>query len=348
MAKRCIVTADDLPGILYSDDNFATFTEVGMPEYQHTLWPVVGDNSGNWVVGGYDAVTPFAKIFYSHDNGVTWYDSDFVGSEYGEITAIATDNLGNWVAVTGSGSGYYGHILLSTDNGETWTIVHICNDGDPDGYSLYRDIESVRYGNGAWVAITRCDIYRSTDGSTWAPIEYIDDNPSLQSVATDGAGNWLIVATYGNYYNAVLDTDPSQVYGSDDNGLTWSLVYQDDTEDYFWSIETDKNGVWCIGTESWGGRSLIFRSTDLGVSWDEVFYRAGGIQFYTIATDEQGTWIATCWTSEGYALLLIAEDDGETWEPWLPETDNYSTFGVAFGGSLCPAPEINVGDVDFV
>ena len=340
MVKRCLIITDSPSSIIASNDMFGTYLEYDIPGTETDFYALTSDGHGNWVCGHYG-------LYYSHDDGVTWVLSNYTDSpEHDYIASIATDGLGNWVAVEGLNStDIYEHfVLLSTDNGETWSVAA----------GGMENARGVAYGNGVWIMTTIDELYRSTNITNWTKI--IDDsaNLSFQQVAADGAGVWCAAVQYGDTW---VESDPpgdggypGQVWRSDDNGLTWAKVLQSVLDVGYWAIATDKAGVWCVARDYLyvGYTGEIHRSTDNGATWDSVATGATMVDAPNLAADGEGNWAIATWDTNDQDLVLLSDDNGATWTIFSPVTHHWYSSAVAFGGSLCPAPEINVGDVDFV
>lgn len=347
MPKRCIATGYYYASIIPSNDMFATYSE------DDVLWDVFDesdvyglatDKQGNWVAG-------YEGLYYSHDDGVTWNASNHTHPQpyCHRTSSIATDGLGNWLAIEGIlcvTSDPFHSIYLSTNNGETWSVVATLADVG----ACY----GLAYGNGVWIITTFNELYRSTNMVDWTRI--LDSSADLYfgQVATDGAGVWCTAVRYGDFWVESVppgDGDyPGQIWRSDDNGLTWAKAYQSLTIGFnLWSIASDKDLVWCAGSWYDGPmeNKVIIRSTDNGASWGIGYAPGTYMENPNIASDEAGNWAITMQSGSG-ALLLLSDDDGATWNPVTPLYDEVKTDAVAFGGSLCPLPEIFVHDVEYV
>jgi hypothetical protein len=101
-----------------------------------------------------------------------------------------------------------GSTFRSTDGGLTWTA------GNPTGFGYAGG--NLVYSNGVWIQGASNTISRSADnGVTWTNIDTTVVTAGQGSLATDGAGKWLII---GN----VADNTRTDLYAvSVDNGLTW-------------------------------------------------------------------------------------------------------------------------------
>jgi hypothetical protein len=156
---------------------------------------------------------------------------------------VATDGSGNWVVVWQSNDtlgdpvtiGADADLLVarSTNNGATWTApVPLNTDAATDGGSE-GNFEIATDGRGRWLAVwesgdprfdTDLDILmaESTDnGATWTdPVALtpsavgdvaVDESPDL---ATDGAGNWVVLWQTDETFNNTIDADRDIVVSS--------------------------------------------------------------------------------------------------------------------------------------
>lgn len=187
-------------------------------------------------------------------------------------------------------------------------------------------------GASFWNANGGAIVFVSTDnGATWLSrsIGWTEGTlTTLQDVATDGSGNWVVVGTLGQVstsandgtswtlrasvgstFNAVTTNKTGAWVGvgnsfiatSTNNGSNWttrtapSAVYFD--------VETDGAGVWIAV----GNNGVISRSTDNGVTWTAVTSGTSA-SVVRVATDGAGVWVAV--GSFGY---LRSADNGLTW-----------------------------------
>lgn len=260
-----------------------------------------------------------------------WGPPDILNSDFAVESSpdgspqIATDGAGTWLAIWHStrplNSGDTDIFFSrSTDNGETWSLIQ----------PLHSDFE------------------------TDTPHDY------ASSIATDGAGNWIVVWH---------TQDPQDVSNRDifharstDGGATWNtpapLHVNDPTEaDGFPEIVYGGSGEWIVVWESQdtlGGTIgtdwdiLAIRSIDNGATWsvpqpvnDDATTDTDADILPDLATDGNGNWMVL-WEYEVtivlHRLQVASSSDGTTWNPTvappsLPEAETGSHPALASDGA---------------
>jgi hypothetical protein len=242
-------------------------------------------------------------------------------------TNAATDSGGDW------------NVKLATDEAGNWVAVWSSMETLGDTIGTDHDIL----------------VARSADnGATWTFPEALNGNADSDSgldlfveIATDGAGNWVVVWTSNDTLGDTIGTDYDiLVARSTDNGATWSAPEplkmnsaadgtSDDRESV---IATDGSGNWIAAwpsTDSLGGSigteydCLVARSTDNGATWtapaplnSNAATDSGGDISVSVISDGAGNWIAAWNSSETFgdtlgsdSDLLVARstDNGTTW-----------------------------------
>lgn len=362
---------------------------------------VTTDGLGNWVAvwrSSSSATDYYYAVMVSRstDNGATWTAPAFLNPNYdtdgaGDWTPqVITDGLGHWIVVWASladiaGSGMDRDIFLShsTDNGVTWTAPALLNSNGTTDSRMDSAPQLATDGLGYWITVwesyedlagagTDLDIilsYSTDDGATWSAPEPLNSNATTDSgddgqarIATDGAGNWVVVWYTGDDFLAD-GTDVDVAYcRSTDNGATWTPPAlldpngsSDSATDIRPDIATDRAGNWTIvwecgidvlgvGTDS---DIFISRSTDNGASWTSpvslntnAASDSGSDYDPEIMTDGMGEWVAV-WSSTEVILgagtdsdlfVSYSLDNGATWtSPTLLNTsgtsDTYSEYG---------------------
>jgi hypothetical protein len=286
---------------------------------------------------------------------------------------LVTDGAGNWVVVwwthsiVGSTIGTDEDILVSrsSDNGETWTPpVALDGSAAPDPpKDLYPAVATD--GAGSWVAVwhswdgSENDIVvcRSTDNAvTWgSPVPLgahmgfpgqwpYHRHPEL---ATDGAGNWVIVWASDDSLDETIGTDKDIfISRSADNGATWTSpaplndAATDTGDDWHPTVVTDGMGNWLVVWDSQdavepgiGGDDdiIMSRSTDNGYTWTAPAALNSNAKADRepdwhphVTTDRSGHWVAV-WDVDylgpgfrRYAVDVFVSrsmDNGATWSP---------------------------------
>lgn len=124
---------------------------------------------------------------------------------------------------------------------------------------------------------------------------------STTSIATDGAGTWIITtsATAGTAYR------------STDDGLTWSSITLPSTGSGGWvkSVYAGNN-IWVALAGN--ANSNIARSSDGGSTWTSVSHGFGGAVVSDIASDKSGVCVAASGTA-----VRRSSDFGATWSAVL-------------------------------
>ena len=314
------------------------------------------------------------EIYRSTDGGTTWALVATTAVNSG-FNGVATDGGGVWCAT------HADKIYRSTDDGITWGVIYT----DPDGGTFYKIATD---GSDVWCAANNyCSIFRSADnGATWSKVfdDYAARGSEVGPIATDGAGNWLAceynssskTRVYGSVDNGAswalagtvtnatarslycMGTDGAGVWiigtrknlgatalvmRSIDLGANWTAVQGLSVADNT-SVAADGVGNWCMGTYNSG---KIFRSSDDGVTWEEVYDPPSPTTTIEgLCTDGEGAWWCGSYQE---AELHKSANAGATWGYlYTFHPDSHWVHDMAIGGSLCPAPEINVGSVRFV
>ena len=300
-------------------------------------------------------------VAHSTNQGATWSNPLSLNSNASidigpdGFPSIATDGSSNWLVVWTSFDdlagtiGIDGDILAasSTNNGATWSDLVLLNtnaatDGDFDDDQKPHVATD---GLGNWVAVWQSNttlggtighdddilVARSTDkGESWTAPAPLNTNAATDNgndgnshIATDGAGNWVVVWQSNNTFDGTIGFDRDiLVARSTDNGATWTDPAPLNTnaatdgnfgvDDEVPQIATDGWGNWVAtwttsndlgGTIGTDPDILVARSTDTGATWTDpvplnnnAATDSGGDFDSRLATDGAGNWVVV-WTS---------------------------------------------------
>ena len=282
---------------------------------------IAADSSGNWVAAwsspnsltgtaGSDRDILFSR---SADAGATWTDVGALNANAAtdsgsdERPAIATDG-GVFVAVWQSDGGTSGPdfdiwTARSFTGGASWTTPTLLNAGSQtdSAHDVHPAIATDRVGN--WIAVWESSdsalggnrsilVARSADdGATWTMPEPLDPNPAIDSdvdtwptLATDGAGNWLVAWESDTDLAGTVGDDRDILFSrSTDNGTNWSPAdplntnaNNDSGDDANPRLMGDARRGWTAiwnSNESFGETVggdfdiLVARSADHGITW---------------------------------------------------------------------------------
>lgn len=220
---------------------------------------------------------------------------------------------GVWIAVAMTGTN---QVMISTDNGITWT-----ESAAPETNAW----QAIAYGDGVWIAVSSDGtnrVMRSiNDGASWSAIAASDDG-AWASVATDGAGNWVAVAT-------TAGSGGNRVMRSTDDGASWSDVTVAGA--VTWGYVAYGNGVWIAAPEDFGVNAII-RSTDDGATWASIG-TPGDKDYISITYDPYSdVWI--CVGSRQGAdptdeIGIRSTDGGLNWSVMVIEGSQFATGSAA-------------------
>lgn len=291
-------------GIVRSTDNGDTWEETGAPK--KNMLSVCITLSGTILCGSTDG------LYRSLDGGSSW-DSVSAGGEVCYSIQRSTD--GRIYAM-----GEY-NLYRSVNDGFSWTPVSIGND---DFYRLHVRGDATLFAIGLFNGI-----YRSTDGGdTWSsPV--LGDQMSL-CMGLFGKDKMLVGDFYGvtatvnngkswfrkdsgmssmtisglvdNGAGEFLLTAGHQIYGSSDEGATWTSRYRA----RWWAVILARDAQGSLLASDSGG---IIRSVDHGRSWKRLGLDVMPYFVSSIAVKDTGTYFAG--TSD--ARVFRSTDAGRTW-----------------------------------
>lgn len=328
------------------------------------------DGAGNWVAvwqaDAFAGSDDDILVARSSDDGETWTAAEALNTNAASDTGldwfphVATDGAGTWIAVWQStdtlggtiGSDYDILYARSTDNGDTWTAPAPLNSGAASDTFYDELARIVTDGSGNWMVVwdqvgmfLTKDILmaRSTNnGASWSSQTtinsnavnngYDDEQPSL---ATDGAGNWVVVWNSTDALGGLGNDYEILVTRSTNNGASWSAAkllnsnWAGIQTDRRPSIATDGNGNWVTvwsssvsGFELW---TAVSRSQDVGETWtDRVLVNATVSPSETfeykprVVTDGAGNWMiafSSAYPDELDATVRFVRstDNGQSW-----------------------------------
>lgn len=196
-----------------------------------------------------------------------------------DLHAIAANSASRFVAVGNNG------VAVGSDDNVTWLPVIL---GVP---ANMRDID---VAGSTWIAVgTGSTILRSTDGKNFAVRPAPLPNMTLNSVATNGAGVWVIVGANGA---------AGMGFVSIDDGMSWSPLTGMGARANL-CVEYGA-GVWLVG----GTTGQLLSSNDASVFSPRTLGAAGTVNALGYA--DNGHWLAATG-----ADLRRSIDSGVTWAP---------------------------------
>jgi hypothetical protein len=307
--------------LMRSTDNGITWSAVATQAgiNQFIDWYSVAYGDGVWVAVGSDQVGS-EGVIKSTNGGVTWTVTA-VGVISANWNSVATDGAGVWVAV--------GNNLVPT--------VAIYNAQFPP---LNYDPNDFQEGVRGISSIDAGRIIRSDDnGVTWTEIASGIQFAQLSSVASDGAGVWVAVASLSRtitfsdiQYEEVEGIQYEYVNASvtDSNGLIMRSTV--DGEDLSWSsVQLSDSGglnsVTHVLDDVWVavGDNKVVRSTNSASSWTAIPNLSS---YWNSVAYGDGVLVAVA--SFGTDRIIRSTDGGATWAARSPTAAN-NWMSVAYG-----------------
>lgn len=262
------------------------------------------------------------------------------GQWYINTASVGIQQVGATEYQTGIASDGAGNMALCRATGD---VLSLCNS---DNYGLIwypgftdvtpRNWTAIEYGNGIFMAIAGAGGVSEADrvaryiSGTWTNIGPTTGtgNPQWRSLATDGAGNWVICGT---------NSGGNQVYYSPDNGATWYAATTAGVHlsTAHWYAAAYGAGIFVIGGQDSSGNPLIYLSTDGGDNWTAASTPPGGDRnVLSIAyhqTGSTGEWIAAM--GESYTTrdqnIYRSYGSGDVWAAvGLPLGSNEQFYGM--------------------
>ncbi len=316
----------------------------------------------------------------SIDNGESWTDPQPLNTNAGVDIGtdgpphLITDPAGLWLAVWASNDSLGGTIggdfdilfARSTDGGQNWSDPAPLNINAASDVGLDVGARAGTDGSGNWLVVWQSwedfdgkigydnDILfaRSTDnGTTWSAPRPLNttadsDSPSTEDeqpdLATDGAGNWVVVWHAGQWGGPPTDFD-ILFARSTNNGVFWTdpAPLNTNAGSDFWhdrgpELVTDGAGAWVAvwsSSDTLGGTIgtdidiLFARSADNGMTWTDPapLNTDAGFDEYVdsppqLSTDREGVWVVVWHASilgppldNNDVFFSVSMDEGQTW-----------------------------------
>jgi hypothetical protein len=257
--------------------------------------------------------------------------------------------------------GSFSHPSPAIATGESWDSVEAAT---ASGWI------SVAYGDGVWIAVAEDGaVMRSTNGgANWTAVSTGTASGDWNSVATDGNGVWVAVASSGmnrvmrstngganwaavngpseawrsvvygdGVWVAVASSGTNRVMRSTNGGANWSQagIAVADSAGQQWMSVAYGNNVWVAVARNadLGDNRRLMRSTNRGVNWTTS--RVDTHEWSSVATDGNGTWVAVASGGDNNNLnrVLRSSNEGQDWESvTVPEANGWES--VAYGNGV--------------
>ncbi len=183
-------------------------------------------------------------------------------TSYQEGAIARLETTGTWTELASGNAVFWG--LENFVKGNVHTLWHIRSDGQgpdqsPDGGKLYRSVDQ---------------------GDTWVEVTPNTATEFARSMAQDANGDLWLVTSEQEPHDAVPSNEPSRIYKSTDNGVTWveSLeIPETSFSTRNWQAynitchPTNANIIIAEGVEQVGSQSRLWRTTDGGSTWEAAF-----------------------------------------------------------------------------
>ena len=304
------------------------------------VWVSVWDTSEQAQIG----------IARSSDNGMTWNVASYFPSAISSSPHIAADGDGNWIVVwetyafnpSGAGGDRDVAVSRSTDDGLTWSSPTALYSGAVSDCPHDSDARVGAGTGGNWVVTWQRSYFgcagmgqytaRSTDeGASWSPpsllTSYYDGN---HDIATDGAGNWIVVTAVAN---GPFGSDPDAIsFRSSNEGATWTGPAAVSL-----NAATDSSNERSVRVAAGGGK------------WMAIWYRSdypapGNYLSAAVSSDNGATWtghsiVGSAFTNPAPDVAWDGTAWGVAWEYHEIEGEGYyvgTAFSTNDGGVWSP------------
>lgn len=241
-------------------------------------------------------------VFKSEDQGETWKQKVFVGQQKKKTISISGLNIEKLFFDPHDSSIIY--LASKTDGlyktetaGEQWKKLDV-------GVGLIRDVSvDSQYTNNVYIA-KGTNILKSTDsGESWESIYTDIQNANVTQVLVDWFNQQRIFAT----------TSIGSVLFSEDEGVTWAVIYQvDEPITDLLMDATDSRVVYALELDQ-----SIHKTVDNGLSWNSLFDSEFKEEFKgygrvkSMFMDPNNSQVLFITTPQG---ILKTYDGGVSWE----------------------------------
>lgn len=243
----------------------------------------------------------------------------------------AVDTNGTTVVVSSN----QGALVAWFDDGDGLTPASVDQADDASAEELlsFSGVESTSAGFvvvGSGLPGFEPQVWRSTDGTSWAQLETVGFNGPAEVNSITRVGDDVVVGgTLRDGDNGESGGFEPVVWRTDDL-VTWSRVrLAADVEGWVSEIVSTQSGLMAFGSQNNVG--AIWRSTDDGSTWerDEVAARTFGRRDWAVMDTAvlRDMVVAVGWSMEGeHPLLAYSLDGGVTWT--RPDTAALRSDGV--------------------
>lgn len=259
--------------------------------YSHKNRVVIGDYTGSSSGRG------TYPIHFSSEagNNWSWINNNIIGYDIESV-----DIIDNKIIIKQNNPAHIDGVTLypnmySNDNGNDWNATSIYNNYKSNG----KELLTLSYSYNETTGVQTNKLIKSTDGLNWT--EMIDIVLPKQCISTDYCvrGAHKLIKYYKNeiyigvsFYYSKSDQGvrKHKVFKSTDNGLTWNMFLDKETDDEIKDIAFGTHKICAIG-------GYVYISNDNGVSWFNpiVSNITSGVTCIAVDSDDNiylgnGTW----------------------------------------------------------